>query len=729
MPSILLIDSYDSFTFNLSELIERVTHATVVTIHNDTVSSEVFVNEILPHFDAVVVGPGPGSPGNPADAGVLPALWTLPQDKVLPIFGVCLGFQSMVLGFGGEVKRLEVVKHGQPGKIEHNGQSIFAGITEPFLSTRYHSLHGILGADDHEIIPLAYVEDESGRILMAGQHVSKPFYGVQYHPESVCSFHGDTVLGNFWKMAQEWSEANGRVKATDSDALNAIIRSYGIKPLPFAQRQLASNGSEGAVIFESVPVDHVNLKGSQLAVALCDLVKQQGFDFTLLNSGAEPGRWSIIGLLEKDKTKMLTHYLSYQPDKVFIRPYGGDESTEVAETLCEKGVYEFLAQYMLPKLEKFKNATTPPESRFVGGLMGYLSYEMGDIPDKVEQIERKYADVSLVDIERSILIDQKTNQLYVVSIVEDDVAFVKDLAKDITKFVASPIKLEDVPSSSASCFSEPAKFTFPDRETYIDKIEQAKEFLRSGDSYELCLTAQTKIHLPGYLDPWQLYKILLNRNPSPYSCYLDLLDSALVGSSPERFMSWTAGGLCEYRPIKGTVKKVPGMTYEKAHAILNTPKERGENLMIVDLIRHDLNQMVENVRVEKLMTVEEYHTVYQLVSVIQGDLPPRYIGIDLLAHSLPPGSMTGAPKKRSVEILRDLEDHTRRGIYSGVSGFWSVTDEGDWSVIIRSAFSYKNEDNTLWRIGAGGAITILSDSGEEWEEMKTKLESALQAFS
>ena len=169
------------------------------------------------------------------------------------------------------------------------------------------------------------------------------------------------------------------------------------------------------------------------------------------------------------------------------------------------------------------------------------------------------------------------------------------------------------------------------------------------------------------------------------------------------------------------------MTREKANEILNTDKERGENLMIVDLIRHDLNQLLKNVRVEKLMTVEEYHTVYQLVSVICGELPPAYKGLDLLAHSLPPGSMTGAPKIRSVHILDGLEDYIPRGIYSGVSGYWSVLDEGQWSVIIRSAFSYKAESN-IWRIGAGGAITVLSDANDEWDEMKAKLESALQAF-
>ena len=198
--------------------------------------------------------------------------------------------------------------------------------------------------------------------------------------------------------------------------------------------------------------------------------------------------------------------------------------------------------------------------------------------------------------------------------------------------------------------------------------------------------------------------------------------------------------IVELRPIKGTVKNTDDVTMELATKILKTPKEMGENLMIVDLIRHDLYQFTDNVKVSQLMTVEEYTTVFQLVSVIQGKLYKQgYHGIDLLHRSLPPGSMTGAPKKRSVELLQDIEAMQenfvggRRGIYSGVVGYWSITDDSDWSVIIRSVFHYnddkENNDQTkLYRIGAGGAITVLSDQEGEWDEMVLKLTSALQAF-
>jgi len=199
--------------------------------------------------------------------------------------------------------------------------------------------------------------------------------------------------------------------------------------------------------------------------------------------------------------------------------------------------------------------------------------------------------------------------------------------------------------------------------------------------------------------------------------------------------------------------------------LLGSPKEIAENLMIVDLIRHDLSRIVcggdssqGEVRVTKLFKVEEYETVYQLVSVIEGrvDLGLGYTGWDVLARSLPPGSMTGAPKIRSVELLQELESNLscpedtfrptttchksngkterghERGVYSGVCGYWCVGGGGDFSVIIRSAFKYDDEckesGSERWYVGAGGAITALSNAEDEWEEMMAKLSSTLRAF-
>jgi para-aminobenzoate synthetase len=190
------------------------------------------------------------------------------------------------------------------------------------------------------------------------------------------------------------------------------------------------------------------------------------------------------------------------------------------------------------------------------------------------------------------------------------------------------------------------------------------------------------------------------------------------------------------------MRKAPCVTLADAESHLRgSTKEVAENLMIVDLIRHDLHGVIgEDVRVTQFCGIEEYETVFQMVSVIEGRLPCNNVehendqGWQVLRRSLPPGSMVGAPKKRSVEILQTLEDQAR-GLYSGNVGYWCVSGAGDWSVTIRSCFRYASDaaseggNGEEWVIGAGGAITVLSDPEEEWDEMVTKLQSVLRAFA
>ncbi|EON96685.1 putative aminodeoxychorismate synthase protein [Phaeoacremonium minimum UCRPA7] len=201
------------------------------------------------------------------------------------------------------------------------------------------------------------------------------------------------------------------------------------------------------------------------------------------------------------------------------------------------------------------------------------------------------------------------------------------------------------------------------------------------------------------------------------------------------------------KPMKGTVRKSDAVsTLKQAEEILHVPKEEAENLMIVDLVRHDLHSICGpgNVAVPELMKVEEYQSVFQMITVVEGQLPrpasnehKRYTGLDVLAASLPPGSMTGAPKKRSCEILQEIEQHKERSLYSGVVGYMCVSGRGDWSVTIRSMFRWdderaadaEGEDQEVWHIGAGGAVTILSTADGEREEMLTKLAGPLGLFT
>ncbi|GME40405.1 ADC synthase [Neofusicoccum parvum] len=460
----------------------------------------------------------------------------------------------------------------------------------------------------------------------------------------------------------------------------------------------------------------------------------------------------------------------------------------------------------------------PVDSPFWGGLIGFVSYEAGletinvhptPAPQQAQTSSKfRKPDLAFVFVTRSIIVDHVSHKIYIQSIRDDDSDWVFSTTQKISALSNAPSAptSTDISSTLAQC-----TVTIPTQPSYETKVLRCQDSIRAGDSYELCLTSQTTIHLPPpptATFPWHLYTRLRHLNPAPFGAYIRLGPRGsgvnILSSSPERFLSWTRQGLCQYRPIKGTVRKDAGVTRADAERILNSSKERAENLMIVDLVRHDLHGVVGagNVRVSKLMGVEEYETVFQLVSVISGDLtggwgrdtpkqqqqqqtqdedsssssppsttasstssslaasplPSPHIsashplnssslslaaaddedieqrklpsGIDVLHASLPPGSMTGAPKKRSCELLHAIEEAAPRGIYSGVLGYLDVGGGGDFAVVIRTAWRWEGEadEGEVWRVGAGGAVTAQSTAEGEYGEMVVKLESALGVF-
>lgn len=473
---------------------------------------------------------------------------------------------------------------------------------------------------------------------------------------------------------------------------------------------------------------------------VCEMLDvERSREFVLLDSAAAPGRWSIIAVL----TPHLTSHITYSVgDSQVTLARVGSSAAQVKLDLTKTyngSIWRFLAKYMATR----RAVGGCEEVPFWGGLVGYFNYEIGvaalDVPihPRAGSTGTRRPDVNLAFAERSIVVDGHTGRIYIQTLLGEqaDGGWLDGMKQRIQQEADVLLTPPLTPTStySSHLLSRPSKLTPtvrpPLKASYIAKVLEAQSHLAAGDSYELCITAQTTILQPRTTapHPWDIYTSLRRRNAAPYGAYLRLGATTLLSSSPERFLSWTRRGTCQLRPIKGTVRKTPTMTLALATALLNTPKERAENLMIVDLIRHDLHRVVgpSSVLVRELMVVEEYATVFQLVTVIEGTLPSAgtTTGFDVLASSLPPGSMTGAPKKRSVELLQRIEE-TERGVYSGVAGYWSVCGAGDWCVIIRSAVRYDEEVQEgcdVWRIGAGGAVTALSVAEDEWDEMETKL--------
>ncbi|CCG84291.1 protein of unknown function [Taphrina deformans PYCC 5710] len=705
MLKILLVDSYDSYTFNLHQLILDVDPAAeIIIVRNDQFAAHDLAG-ILQAFDFVVVGPGPGDPRNPTDVGFIPELFF----HDIPILGVCLGFQLICLNGGAQIERMNIVKHGQVSNLLTVQCSIYPE-NRKVRVTRYHSLYAVVaGASDlHEV---GWVEDEkdNGHIAMSVLHKTRPFVGVQYHPESACSEFGIDLIQNFIQFASTWNQKNRPELRAD---LSADLKNLSVKPRPLSLKLGTLHRS----------VEWLTLDALPSVAGVAELLHvRDGNDFILLDAAAEPSRYSIIACLHGMEKR-----LSYKVGQSFWT-FGNQR--------IDQGEYQSVWHFMADVMEKNKIDTGPQEIPFWGGLAGYLSYESGFEPLGVAPLESAVSedDINMVFVERSIVLDHKQNKCYVQSIKAvidqvnvSDITWVESMVGSLSTLNGKQSK----PSRDRYDTSLVA-VDLPEKEVYLENVKRAQQYLAEGQSYELCLTAPTKVTCENR-SPWELYQILRSRNPSPFAGYIRLHGMHLLSSSPERFLSWDRNGCCQLRPIKGTVRKQNRVTRSIATEILRDPKEVAENLMIVDLIRHDLHQIATNVQVPQLMQVEEYHTVFQLVSVITGNVTAPYTGLDILSRSLPPGSMTGAPKKRSVELLQKLEGR-RRGVYSGVCGYLSVCGGGDWSVIIRSAFKYDSEnvDGTkrdVWWIGAGGAITALSQPESEWHEMLTKLESTLPCF-
>lgn len=271
------------------------------------------------------------------------------------------------------------------------------------------------------------------------------------------------------------------------------------------------------------------------------------------------------------------------------------------------------------------------------------------------------------------------------------------------------------PPSCAPLPRTPRTFRFG-RAAYLDKIKACQEFIARGDSYELCLTNSISFDFPA--DPLAVYLSLRRAHPSPFAAYLRLSGTEVLSTSPERFLRLVDAHL-EAKPIKGTRPRghSPQKDKELAQDLATSVKDRAENLMICDLLRNDLGRVAVpgSVQVPVLCGVESFATVHQMVSTITAELLPGKTPVDALRAAFPGGSMTGAPKERSMDILAELEGEPR-GIYSGAIGYIDAADTMDFSIVIRTIVV----KDGVATYGCGGAITRLSDPEKEWQEILVK---------
>ncbi|GAB3596287.1 Aminodeoxychorismate synthase component 1 [Corynebacterium faecale] len=608
---VLIIDNYDSFTFNLATYVEGVTGVAPTVVNNDQP-----VDETL--FDAVIISPGPGHPGRAADFGICSGVI---DRGLVPILGVCLGHQGIALVHGGEVGPAPAPIHGQISRIRHDGSDLFDGIPGEVDVVRYHSM--IAGSLPDTLETTAVTDDG---LIMALRHRELPQWGVQFHPESIGGQFGHRIIANFLELA---SRHNHRWQVNER-TVEIVV--------------------DPAAVFETLFAE------SPEAFWLDDL---QGTTYMGDSSGLH--------------ARLKSH-----------RVGEGDLFTWLREDLRHNRVAAGVG--------------------FRLGWVGYLGYELKAECGVANRHTSPYPDAQLIFADRAVAIEGDRVRLMWLGDQEE-------WCGEITRAL---LHLKAPRPAAAPSTPLTVRDT---RDQYLEKIACAQDLITRGESYEICLTTQLSA-VTEMVDPLAAYLALRAANPTSYGSYLRLGEMAVLSSSPERFITIHASGRVESKPIKGTRPR--GHTPEEDSAIIaelaNNPKDRAENLMIVDLVRNDLARGAQpaTVRVDKLFDVETYATVHQLVSTVSAQLGTKD-PIDCVRAAFPGGSMTGAPKVRTMDIIDDLESGPR-GVYSGGLGYFSLDGSVDLSMVIRTLVLTPGR----MEYGVGGAILTLSDPAAEWEEIRVK---------
>jgi len=686
----LLIDNYDSYTYNVFHLLAAVSGEEPIVVHNDMVSWRALSRW---DFDAIVISPGPGRPERWHDFGVCSDIL---RHAEVPVLGVCLGHQGLGHVLDAAVRSAPLVMHGRLSEVKHDSSGLFDGIPQGFSVVRYHSLavDGDLGPDGRVT---AWTDDG---VVMGIEHATRPMWGVQFHPESIATEHGAKLFENFHAMAAERRPPRRR-------HLNTPL----VPPRRCRRREARSSVSlrtrtiEGEVRTEPL---FVRLFGES----------EHAFWLDSADAPTTLGRSSYLG--------------SSIGPRALVLEYDVNEGQVTRHTPQGTGVEEASIFDVLDR--EMQARQIEPTSAMgegpLGGFVGYLGYECkadcgspnvhrSDVPDAVLMLANRMVAVDHVRHETRLLAVCEGDEQEAERWLDEAELAVKEILA--TPLAEEPeLKIPDADRDSVT-------FTCGrGRERYLADIARCHAALSAGESYEVCLTDQ--IHTKESPDPWELYRLLRRRNPAPFAAYLKLGEVSVLSSSPERFLGITRERRVQARPIKGTAPRSQDPERDEAMRIglLNDEKTFAEHLMIVDLLRNDLGRVceIDSVRVPEFMVVEQYATVHQLISTITGSLSQECTAVDCVRACFPGGSMTGAPKLRTMEIIDGIEREAR-GVYSGAIGYFGFDGSVDLNIVIRTIVMRPGATT----IGAGGAIVMQSDPEEEFNELLLKARAPMSAIA
>ena len=696
MTRVLLVDNIDSFTYNLAELLAAVTGDRPVVVRNDV----AFDALDLDSYDAVVLSPGPGNPQNPADFGVCARIL---DETTIPVLGVCLGHQGIAAAHGARVVRAAEPMHGRLSRIRHTDTGLFAGLDQPLSVVRYHSL--VVENLPDELTVTAWTDDG---VPMAIEHTTLPRWGVQFHPESIESAGGHRLIANFLELARaarpRSAERPLETGAPTDDAVGSTATRYDV-----LVREVGVDADPRAVYDAVTGGDHGRF---------------------WLDGSVEPdARVTILG----DCRGPLAEYVTYDVDTTTVTVRSSDGRTRSRRTPFFDYLDASLRERAVPRdgageNGDDKNGDLPFDFRL--GYVGYLGYELKAETGGDAVHSSPDPDAALIFADRAVVLDHDGRRAYVLALTDgsDTVRAMSERWLDDTEATlrrlpcagggAEPMPIATHPTDAGLDLRH-------DHASYVELVAACQSEIAAGETYEVCLTNVARS--PVTVDPVSTFDHLRTISPVPYGALLEFDGLSVVSTSPERFLRIDRAGVVESKPIKGTRPRgaTAGADAALREDLISSEKDRAENLMIVDLVRNDLARVCAtgSVHVPVLFGIESYASVHQMVSTVRGTLTDA-TAVDCVRAMFPGGSMTGAPKVRTMQIIDRLEAGPR-GVYSGSIGYLSLNGTADLSIVIRTLVSTANGA----RFGIGGAITALSDPEEEFEETLVKAATMARALA
>jgi para-aminobenzoate synthetase len=507
--------------------------------------------------------------------------------------------------------------------------------------------------------PLRMTATAADGTVMGLCHRTRPLHGVQFHPESTASECGEAIVRNFLDQR--------------ADCVPVTLRRS--PPRPSAE-----------LVYAEMPwrdPEHVFVALYAASPVACWLDSAA--------SGGESGRFSFMGVPVDPVEDTFRD----------VAAAGGDVFGRLDRALAESVV---VASAPFP---------------FAGGFVGYIGYETkgGCAADTAYPADPP--DAAFIYLRRFLAFDHDTRQAYAAAVTTpgnraEAQAWCAATARAVAAVAPAP---PPVRRGSVSGFERGL-----DPVDYRRRFDLVQHHLRAGDSYEVNLTYQVTFRCTA--DHLALYRHLRRANPAPYAAFLRFPEVTVLSSSPERFLRIDSAGRVQAEPIKGTAARHADARLDRhaRHALAHDEKTFSENLMVTDLLRNDLGRVCQlgSVTVPDLMKIESYATVHQMVSTVTGLLDPAVSPVECVKAAFPPGSMTGAPKRRTMQII-DSAERGARGVYSGVLGYFSLSGTADFSVVIRTIVARGD----AMSIGTGGGVVVLSDADDEYAESQLKI-AALQ---